>query len=177
MILQYFKKKENKDKDLAVFLYSQIIDSNIIIARRNKNFLIDDFNTTFEISTILLFCFFHTFKNEYKYKKILQETMNIFISDLDHSLRSIGISDMQIGKYVKKYVKKFYFRLKLLEKLFDDFNNLDFSSYISDLEILKIKNDQNIEEISLYLSERLIKLRKSLTNSNIKNINLSNFFN
>ena len=177
MILQYFKKKENKDKKLALNLYSQIIDSNIIIARKNKNFLVGDFNTTFEISTMLLSCFFYTLKNDSRHKNTLQELMNVFILDLDHSFKSLGVSDTQIGKYVKKYIKKFYFRLKLLEKPLKDFDSSDFSSYIGDLDILKNKNDKNIEEISLYFNRCLIKLCKSLTSCNIKNISISNFFN
>ena len=33
--------------------------------------------------------------------------MSNFINDLDKSFREVGIGDMSIGKYVKKYVKKF----------------------------------------------------------------------
>ena len=48
------------------------------------------------------------------------ELVSLFISDLDESLREKGIGDMSIGKYVKSYVKKFYFRVRK----FPDDNNL-----------------------------------------------------
>ena len=40
------------------------------------------------------------------------------IEDLDKALREIGIGDMSIGKYVKKYVKKFYYRKNYQTKSF-----------------------------------------------------------
>ena len=43
-----------------------------------------------------------------KFKKINEELVKNLIVDLDKSMREIGIGDMSIGKYVKKYVKKFY---------------------------------------------------------------------
>ena len=45
------------------------------------------------------------------YSKVNDELVSLFISDLDESLREKGIGDMSIGKYVKSYVKKFYFRI------------------------------------------------------------------
>ena len=54
-------------------------------------------------------------KNDINNNQIL---MDYFIRDIDHSLRLSGIGDMSIGKYVKTYVKKFYFRVSELEKFF-----------------------------------------------------------
>ena len=49
--------------------------------------------------------------NRNKYLVINDKLVSLFIEDLDESLREKGIGDMSIGKYVKSYVKKFYFRL------------------------------------------------------------------
>ena len=82
-------------------------------------------NSSFEITTIILFCIFNGYKKDrvnftIKNTNLNQELMNFFINDLDHSLALSGIGDMSIGKYVKTYVKKFYFRLNKLEKIFNN---------------------------------------------------------
>ena len=51
-------------------------------------------------------------------KRVNEELIKNLVNDLDKSLRDAGISDMSIGKYVKKYVKKFYYRLKILDQIF-----------------------------------------------------------
>ena len=53
--------------------------------------------------------------------------MNLFTSDLDYSFRLYGIGDMNIGKNVKFYLKKFYFRVSTYEKIFDNYNRSNVS--------------------------------------------------
>ena len=96
-----------------------------------------NFNHTFEITSLLLFCIFFGSKSSSEFHKNdinnNQTLMNYFIRDIDHSLRLSGIGDMSIGKYVKTYVKKFYFRVSELEKLFskkENFNNDEFNEYL-----------------------------------------------
>ncbi len=112
MILHYFNKKENKEKIFAGKLYNQIlIKSNIIL--KNNNFFINiNYNTSFEIVSLFLIIFikYNISAKVINAKKINDELIAVFISDLDESLRTKGIGDMSIGKYVKKHVKKFYFR-------------------------------------------------------------------
>ena len=54
--------------------------------------------------------------NERIIENINQILIDLLIADLDYSLREQGIGDMSIGKYVKKYVKKFYYRLSIIDK-------------------------------------------------------------
>jgi len=146
MILHYFKNKENKDKKIANFLYLKIIVSakKIIdneLFNKHKNF-----DVTFEINSILLITIFIGSKSKINkdWVDINQELLNIFIKDLDHSMRLSGISDMNIGKYVKYYTKKFFFRIKKVEKIYQskDFNL--FSEYITKLQILNSNNNSHI---------------------------------
>ena len=102
-----------------------------------------NFNHTFEITSLLLFCIFFGSKKSSELQKVdiknNQILMDYFIRDIDHSLRLSGIGDMSIGKYVKTYVKKFYFRVSELEKLFtknEDFNNNKFSEYLIKYNII-----------------------------------------
>ena len=84
--------------------------------------------------------------------------MDYFIRDIDHSLRLSGIGDMSIGKYVKTYVKKFYFRVSELEKLFsknEGFNDKKFSEYL-------IKYNINFNPSETNFNNNLINDLKSL---------------
>ena len=109
-----------------------------------------NFNHTFEITSLLLFCIFFGTKTSLKYDindtKNNQILMDYFIRDIDHSLRLSGIGDMSIGKYVKTYVKKFYFRVSELEKLFsknEDINNNKFSEYLIKYNIIFNHSETN----------------------------------
>ena len=76
------------------------------------------------------------------YVKVNDELLSLFISDLDESLREKGIGDMSIGKYVKSYVKKFYFRIS---KFPDDNNLYKNETFIEYLKITDlIKNDDYV---------------------------------
>ena len=61
--------------------------------------------------------------------------MNMFIDDLDFSFREMGVGDMQIGKYVKKYIKKFYYRLSKLENIYHNQDLEEFHKFIKTLNI------------------------------------------
>ena len=73
------------------------------------------------------------------------------VNDLDTSLRDIGISDMSIGKYVKKYVKKFYYRLKILDPIFENDDNEEFYNYLNSLEFVnKINLKELVNQLSMF---------------------------
>tara|TARA_Y100001970_G_C13666634_1_gene570972 strand:- start:116 stop:607 length:492 start_codon:yes stop_codon:yes gene_type:complete len=137
MILQYFKKKENKEQIIASKQYKKILYESNLFINNNKFFKVKNYNTSFEIVSIFLIMFIRKNlleDNRNKYKKVNDELVSLFISDLDESLREKGIGDMSIGKYVKSYVKKFYFRINK----FPDDNNLYKNETF--IEYLKITN-------------------------------------
>ena len=78
------------------------------------------------------------------------------VNDLDTSLRDIGISDMSIGKYVKKYVKKFYYRLKILDPIFENDDNEEFYNYLNSLEFV---NKNNLKELDNQLSKFFVQIK------------------
>ena len=145
MILQYFKKKENKEQIIATEQYKSILQHSQSFLSENNFFKVKNYKTSFEIISIFLIMFIrkNLLEDNIKtYTKVNEELVSLFISDLDESLREKGIGDMSIGKYVKSYVKKFYFRISK----FPDDNNLYKNEYFT--EYLKmtdlIKNEDYV---------------------------------
>ena len=69
--------------------------------------------------------------------------LNLFVKDLDYSFRAKGIGDIKIGKYVKSYVKKFYFRVSKLEIIFKNNDQKEFERFVKNLNIFYEDNYDN----------------------------------
>ena len=121
VILQYFKKKENKYKYQADAIYLKILQESKNLMKKNY-FNEVNFDSSFELITILLIFYIKTFNlcNQNIKTKINDQLMQNFINDLDTSIREIGIGDMAIRKYVNKYVKKFYYRVKIIDNILEN---------------------------------------------------------
>ena len=150
MILQYFKKKENEYKIKSDKIYLNILNKSKSLLNK-KYFNEINFSVSFElISVLLIFClhFLKDKKND-SIKKINEELLKNLVNDLDKSLRDAGISDMSIGKYVKKYVKKFYYRLKVLDPIFKNDNNEELLDYLNSLKFVNKNNSKElVDQIS-----------------------------
>jgi len=135
MILHYFKNKQKKNEQLADLIYIDLIN-NLKSIYKYKN-QPQNFDLVFEITTILIFSIFYLSKNENnKYiKDTNQKIINLFTQDLHHSLFEMGIGDMKIGKYVRKYIKKFYFRLSKLDNIFLSNDIDEFDKYLKKFNI------------------------------------------
>ena len=99
--------------------------------------------------------------------------MNLYIIDLDKSLREMGIGDMGIGKYVKSYVKKFYYRIPKLEKIFQKNDYDGFERYIRKIDISE--QDNNNIAISKYLFALINKSLKSVMREDLTQFTFKNF--
>ena len=128
-----------------------------------------NFNHTFEITSLLLFCIFFGSKTSSEFNKNdinnNQVLMDYFIRDIDHSLRLSGIGDMSIGKYVKTYVKRFYFRVSELEKFFskkEGFNNKKFNKYLIKYNIIFNNSEINYNDNLINDLQSLIKRSQNL---------------
>ena len=152
MVLQYFKKKENEYKYKANIIYKDILERTKLLI--NQGYLKEnDFDSSFEIISIFLI-FYFKYNNLKSKQKINDELMSNFINDLDKSFREIGIGDMSIGKYVKKYVKKFYYRLKILDSILKKNDEKILSDYLNNLNFVeKLKQHNFNSEILEILRE------------------------
>jgi hypothetical protein len=159
MILQYFKKKENEYKIKSDQIFLNILNKSKLLINK-KYFNEINFSISFELISILLIFHLHFLKdnNNSLNKKVNEELMKILVNDLDKSLRDIGISDMSIGKYVKKYVKKFYYQLKILDPIFENDNNQELLSYLNSLEFV---NKNNSKELVNVLSKFFLEIKNN----------------
>ena len=141
MILQYFKKKENEYKIISDKIYLSSLELTKKIMSKNY-FKLNNFDSSFEIlSIILIFNLkYSKDRSDKKYILINENIIKNLIDDLDKSLRDLGISDMQIGKYVKKFVKKFYFRLKKIDLILNNFSQKKFEDYIITIKNIDIES-------------------------------------
>ena len=159
MILQYFKKKENKYKIKSDKVYLNILKKSKSLLN-NKFFNEIEFSTSFELISILLIYHLNFFKNSdiSSKNRVNEELIKNLVIDLDTSLRDVGISDMSIGKYVKKYVKKFYYRLKILDPIF---KNDNYDELIDYLNSLKFVNKNNSNELVNQISKYFLQIKKN----------------
>ena len=170
MLLHYFYKKEIKEKNYVNDIYSKNIKLSIRFIQSSNYILKKDFQTSFEIFSLFLIFHLKNFK-DFKiknYKKINEELINLFVNDLDYSFREIGIGDMKIGKYVKTFIKKFYFRLSAMEEILNTKDLNKSVEFVSNLNIIK-KNQitrATKEMLNIYL-----KIQSSIEN----NSKLDNF--
>tara|TARA_A100001037_G_C14663911_1_gene420068 strand:+ start:35 stop:550 length:516 start_codon:yes stop_codon:yes gene_type:complete len=170
MSLYHFNNKKNKVKLKAEWIYSRIIQLSKEYIKKINHPFDNNFKITFEIFSIFLIMYFKISK-ELKHeqlKYINVEIMNIFTKDLENNFREFGIGDMSIGKYVKRYIKKFYFRIKKLDIILDSSNisemnefllileNQDLSAEISNnifISFNNLKKEMKINKIGGYLIE------------------------
>ena len=97
--------------------------------------------------------------NRKLYLKVNDELLSLFISDLDESLREKGIGDMSIGKYVKSYVKKFYFRVS---KFPDDNNLYKNETFIEYLKLIDLVKKDDYVHVSRKFNDKFSELINSL---------------
>ncbi len=128
-------------------MYQQIVNDSNHFIKKIPNSKKLNFNEVFEIFTIIIVFYLKKLKdrNTRESKEISQIIIDTFFKDLDQNFREQGIGDMSIGKYVKKHVKKFYFRLKILDTILKENTNINFNDYFVKIGLL---NSWNIDQIN-----------------------------
>jgi len=152
MFFKYFNLKKNNLNDQSLTFYKEIVNHSNNIINNDINDQNLNFNDVFEIFSIVTIFYLKKLKdkNTKDSKIISQEIIDSFVRDLDQHFREQGIGDMSIGKYVKKYVKKFYYRLKILDAVFENNKELDINEYLYKIDTLP---KENIDQISSNLKE------------------------
>ena len=149
------------------FVYKIILNKSKSLLQNNNFFKNKDYNTSFELVSLFLILYIknNINKKNKNFHKINESLISIFISDLDESLRTKGIGDMSIGKYVKKYVKKFYFRLSKFPEIKTKDDNSLIIKYLHTFDIIK-ENQYSIAAEKLLLKiDDIINLENSTINN------------
>ena len=146
MFLQYFKIKRNNYKNQTLSIYQEIVNHSNHFIKNSLNEKNYNFDEVFEIFSIITVFYLKKLKdtNTQSNNEISQKVIDKFIKDLDQNFREKGIGDMSIGKYVKKYVKKFYYRLMILDEILQENEDINFTSYIQKFGISNFGNSMKI---------------------------------
>ena len=146
MFFKYFNLKKKNLNNESFSLYQEIVNHSNIFIKNNLNHRNIKFNEVFEIFAVIIIFYLKKLKdkNNAESKILSQSIIDNFVKDLDQHFREQGIGDMSIGKYVKKYVKKFYFRLKILDSIFETKSELDINAYLKKFDILNNDNSAQI---------------------------------
>ena len=148
MFLKYFSIKRNSHKNKTLSFYQEIVDHSNHFIKNSLNDKHYNFNEVFEIFSIVIVFYLKKLKDAKTQasKEISQKIIDNFIKDLDQHFREQGIGDMSIGKYVKKYVKKFYYRLKILDEVLKENEDIKVKNYIQKFGIANHGNVKKITE-------------------------------
>lgn len=161
MLFTFFKNKENKEKSIALNQYNFILKKSKDLLNDYDYFIEKNYKSSFEIVSLFLIMLINInlkLNKRSLANKVNDNLITLFISDLDESLREKGIGDMSIGKYVKSYVKKFYFRLSKFPKNYDKTINDSLVNYLNITNFVK-KNE--INNFSIKLNENYMEIFQS----------------
>ena len=145
MFFKYFNLKKNNLNDQSLTFYKEIVNhSNNIIKNNNSDENVN-FNDVFEIFSIVIVFYLKKLKDKDspESKNLSQTIIDCFVRDLDQHFREQGIGDMSIGKYVKKYVKKFYYRLKILDTILEKNDEKLLLNNLNNLKLVEKRKQDN----------------------------------
>ena len=146
MFFKYFNLKKNNLNNQSLTFYKEIVNHSNNFIKNSLNDKNYNFDEVFEIFSIITVFYLKKLKdtNTKSNNEISQKVIDKFIKDLDQNFREKGIGDMSIGKYVKKYVKKFYYRLMILDEILHEKEDINFTSYIQKFGISNFGNSMKI---------------------------------
>ena len=111
MFQRLFGREKNRNRLIVDALYEKIVAA----ARREVFFSEWDVPDTplgrFEMVSLHMFLFQHRLRHEEGVaKEIAQEMIDGFFTEVDHSLRELGVGDVGVPKRMKKLARMFYGR-------------------------------------------------------------------
>ncbi|RST87353.1 ubiquinol-cytochrome C chaperone [Aquibium carbonis] len=135
MLSRLFGRWRNSNQDVVDRLYERIV------AAARQPVFYSQWNVPdtplgrFEMLSLHMFLFLHRCRrDEAVLRDLAQELTDDFFTDVDHSLRELGIGDMGVPKRMKKLAKMFYGRAQAYGEAID----------AGDLEALSLALSRNV---------------------------------
>jgi cytochrome b pre-mRNA-processing protein 3 len=120
MILKrLFKSRENPERRL----YAAIVAAARQVVFYQDMGVADTIEGRFEMISLHLFLVLNRLKGE-GVEEFRQNLTDVFFEDMDGSLRELGVSDVAVGKKVRKLAESFYGRVKAYDSALDQPKNL-----------------------------------------------------
>jgi cytochrome b pre-mRNA-processing protein 3 len=125
MVLERLFRRQQED-EAVTSLYAQIVAQ----ARRAEFYEVmgvpDSLDGRFDILVLHAFLFFHRLKEEDKpIRDFGQAVFDAMFADMDQNLREMGVSDVVVGKRVKKMASAFYGRATAYDEALVDPSQLE----------------------------------------------------
>jgi len=117
MFLSHLFKKNTSDltKSLSVHYYQMAVDRARDQYFYTNGHINDDPRGRFEMLSLHLFLLLRRLKEEKSVvenaSELSQEICDLFVADMDHSLRDLRLSELKVDKQFKIFVEGFYGRL------------------------------------------------------------------
>ncbi len=109
----FWKKTKSFNKEVAIRLYSDCVDMVKKPINYTDFMIPDEVLGRFEALSVYLFVMLRRLKEEKTSEsaEITQEIIDLFVADMDHSLRDARLSEKKIDKNFKRLIEGFYGRL------------------------------------------------------------------
>lgn len=120
MLKQLFGLKSKVNRHIVDSLYASIVAASRQSAFYSQADVPDTPLGRFEMLSLHMFLFLHRLRGtEGAARDLSQEVTDLFITEIDHSLRELGIGDMGIPRHVKKLARMFYGRAQAYGEALD----------------------------------------------------------
>jgi cytochrome b pre-mRNA-processing protein 3 len=156
-VLKFWQKRIDKSAELSALFYRRLVQQV-----RNEWFyrdlaIADSPFGRFEVMTIHLFLILKRLKQENTSLagKIAQEITNLFVIDLDESLRDLRLSETKIAKQFNKFIQGFYGRLIAYDVAFDESDQALKDVVHRNLYAQLAEKEIHIQKIVSYIHQQL----------------------
>lgn len=124
-MFEWFKNliQEKPETEMARQLYAGIVAQARQPVFYSRWQVADTIDGRFDMIAVHLFLLLKRLKDESELKPMVQELVNLVVTDMDSSLREMGASDMSVGKKVQKMARALYGRLEAYQEAYDQDDN------------------------------------------------------
>ncbi len=154
----FWKKTNSPAKEIAIKLYSVCVEQVQNPQIYEKYSISDEVLGRFEVLSLFLFVMLRRLKQDVSAEtaQVSQELVDLFVEDMDHSLRNARLTEKGIDKNFKRFVEGFFGRLVAYDTALDD-NSLEQVIYRNVYDGNNDYNDAS-KKLGSYIKEQLDKL-------------------